>query len=99
MFFYFYFQADTELANIAAGLKNIEESTKVNGKQIITFNQVPDTTPVNNLPSVYIKIIRDSGCWSYVGKQKTKGVQNLSLGNGCASLGTTAHEFLHALGK
>ena len=92
------FIATTELNNIAAGLKNIEDSTKVHGEKIINFVKLDPETPSSQLPSVYIKIIRDSGCWSYVGKNALSGVQNLSLGTNCATLGTTAHEFMHALG-
>lgn len=73
----------------------------VDGKKIIEFTEKPDTTPVSELPSVYIKVIKDSGgCWSYVGKQKTRGVQQLSIGPNCATsgFGTVSHEFMHALG-
>ena len=86
------------MSNIASGLKNIEDSTKVHGQKIINFVQLDPETPSSELPDVYIKVIRDSGCWSYVGKQVKSGVQNLSLGTNCAKLGTVAHEFMHALG-
>ena len=35
-------------------------------------------------------------CWSSVGRQG--GRQQLSLGQGCADVGTVVHEFMHAIG-
>uniref|UniRef100_A0A0K0DH09 Metalloendopeptidase n=1 Tax=Angiostrongylus cantonensis TaxID=6313 RepID=A0A0K0DH09_ANGCA len=43
-----------------------------------------------------ITLIKSDGCWSYVGR--IGGEQVLSLGNGCESVGTAAHEIGHALG-
>ncbi|KJH40965.1 astacin [Dictyocaulus viviparus] len=43
-----------------------------------------------------IVVISDGGCWSYVGH--SGGQQKLSLGPGCESVGTAAHELAHALG-
>ncbi|KAK6012442.1 astacin [Ostertagia ostertagi] len=39
-----------------------------------------------------------TGCWSYIGKQASWTSQDISIGNGCNSLGTVAHEIAHALG-
>ncbi|XP_069823945.1 embryonic protein UVS.2-like [Dendropsophus ebraccatus] len=44
----------------------------------------------------YVKIITDSGCWSYIGKQKEG--QELSLDSDCNMFGTIQHELNHALG-
>ncbi|WKY09746.1 hypothetical protein Q1695_002249 [Nippostrongylus brasiliensis] len=43
-----------------------------------------------------IRVIRGRGCWSNVGK--TRGIQDLSLGQGCDTTGIAAHELGHALG-
>ena len=45
----------------------------------------------------YIKIFRDGGCYSHLGKKF--GEQDLSLAVGCLySVGTPIHEFMHAIG-
>ncbi|KAK6725971.1 hypothetical protein RB195_004346 [Necator americanus] len=44
-----------------------------------------------------IQVFVENGCWSYVGKIQ-KPQQELSLGQGCDSVGTAAHEIGHALG-
>ncbi|WKY02382.1 hypothetical protein Q1695_015992 [Nippostrongylus brasiliensis] len=43
-----------------------------------------------------IVVYPEDGCWSYVGK--LGGEQALSLGEGCESVSTAAHELGHALG-
>ncbi|KHJ88605.1 astacin [Oesophagostomum dentatum] len=43
-----------------------------------------------------IEVMIEDGCWSYVGNTHKK--QPLSLGDGCESVGTAAHEIGHALG-
>ncbi|CAI4220889.1 unnamed protein product [Auanema sp. JU1783] len=55
----------------------------------IEFQQ--STTAVNR-----IKVFKGQGCYSYIGM--IRGVQELSLGTGCDSVGTAAHELGHALG-
>ncbi|XP_048582034.1 protein SpAN-like [Nematostella vectensis] len=47
----------------------------------------------------YVKFIKSSGCWSYVGKiNAVEGYQDLSIGLGCESKGVVMHEMMHALG-
>jgi len=80
-----------EQATIAAGLKAIEDRTRINGRDCIRFvSRTSEPT--------YIQVIRGSGCWSYVGMQSTAGIQQLSIGNGCVYNMIVAHEFMHALG-
>ncbi|WKY09015.1 hypothetical protein Q1695_001848 [Nippostrongylus brasiliensis] len=50
----------------------------------------------DNTANESIRVINGVGCWSYAGK--TGGRQNLSLGQGCETVGTAAHELGHALG-
>jgi len=47
----------------------------------------------------WIRIYPGQGCWSYMGRTKTSGAQDLSLQNpGCVSQSTAIHELLHAVG-
>jgi hypothetical protein len=81
---------DAQLQNIYAGMKIIEDRTRINGRNCITFTQ--RTTQTN-----YVRVTSGSGCSSYLGM--TGGQQTLSLAaGGCTYPGTTAHEFMHALG-
>uniref|UniRef100_A0A7I4Y550 Zinc metalloproteinase n=1 Tax=Haemonchus contortus TaxID=6289 RepID=A0A7I4Y550_HAECO len=50
----------------------------------------------NRMAKDRIMVFPENGCWSYVGK--LGGEQKLSLGSGCESVSTAAHEIGHALG-
>ncbi|KAF8792951.1 Astacin-like metalloprotease toxin 1 [Argiope bruennichi] len=54
---------------------------------------VPRTNQKN-----YLRIRKQRGCWSYVGKQQQPGPQTVSLGEGCEPIGTVVHELGHAIG-
>ncbi|KIH65169.1 astacin [Ancylostoma duodenale] len=43
-----------------------------------------------------IRVFRGEGCWSYIGSLHNQ--QDLSLGIGCDTVGTAAHEIGHAIG-
>ncbi|XP_066988776.1 blastula protease 10-like [Macrobrachium rosenbergii] len=78
---------DTAVSTTAveAGLAHWKEHT------CIDFQLITGTPP-----SSYLNFIKGSGCWSYVGMQPSP--QDLSIGTGCSSLGTVAHEVGHAMG-
>ncbi|RNA04665.1 Zinc metallo ase nas-4 [Brachionus plicatilis] len=82
---------------ILSGMREIEDSTRTNGKDCIKFVQRTTET-------TYLRIFNGDGCWSYVGKRFT-GAQNLSLKiptkespGSCINIDTVIHELLHALG-
>ncbi|CAF1440048.1 unnamed protein product [Rotaria sordida] len=48
---------------------------------------------------VWLRIHPGQGCWSYMGRTKSNGAQDVSLQQpGCVHEGVAIHEFLHALG-
>ncbi|WKY10292.1 hypothetical protein Q1695_002553 [Nippostrongylus brasiliensis] len=46
----------------------------------------------------HLRFYAGVGCWGYVGKQPTWPSQDISIGDGCNTLGTVTHEIAHALG-
>ncbi|PIO55697.1 astacin [Teladorsagia circumcincta] len=67
------------------GAKQWEEAT------CIDFKEDKDKKAENS-----IILIKEDGCWSYVGR--VGGEQPLSLGDGCEQVGIATHELGHALG-
>ncbi|CAF3586687.1 unnamed protein product [Adineta steineri] len=54
--------------------------------------------PRTNQPT-WIRIFPGSGCWSYMGRTKTSGAQDLSIATpGCAYQDIVMHELIHAAG-
>lgn len=84
--------ATAEQNTINTALTRIQDQTRVGTRSCITFQ--PRTNQAN-----YVRIIKGSGCYSYVGKISTTQPQDLSLGNGCVYVGIIMHEFAHALGQ
>ncbi|CAF3283894.1 unnamed protein product [Rotaria socialis] len=53
----------------------------------------------NSSTSVWLRIIPSRGCWSYMGRAKSSGPQDLSLQpTGCVYHQVALHELMHALG-
>ena len=71
--------------------------TKLNGRQVIRFIDIKSEANLGKYPAA-VRVYRGEGCNSYVGMRRDLVIQNLSIGNGCAHMGTVAHEFMHALG-
>ncbi|CAF3391332.1 unnamed protein product [Rotaria sp. Silwood1] len=47
----------------------------------------------------WVRIYAGTGCWSYMGRTKTSGAQDLSLQkSGCVTQNIVIHELLHAVG-
>lgn len=68
-----------------------EALTQLNTKLEERVSFIPRTGETD-----YIRVVKGSGCWSYVGQ--LGGVQDLSLGTGCVGRGIIQHEFIHAIG-
>uniref|UniRef100_A0A667XYQ5 Metalloendopeptidase n=1 Tax=Myripristis murdjan TaxID=586833 RepID=A0A667XYQ5_9TELE len=81
----------------------LDKSLDLNAKGVIlrAFEQIRLKTCVDFKPREeephYILVIKDDGCWSYVGNQHG-GNQSLSIGQWCDHIAIVEHEFLHALG-
>jgi len=46
----------------------------------------------------YVRVIKGSGCYSWLGRKQSNQHQTLSLGFGCYARDTIMHEFIHAFG-
>ncbi|CAF0972930.1 unnamed protein product [Rotaria sordida] len=77
-----------QITTITNAMRKIEQQTN----NCIRFVQR------TNQPT-WIRIYAGTGCWSYMGRTKTSGSQDLSLQNpGCVSQSIIIHELLHAVG-
>jgi len=88
--------ADAKIPYVITGAFSSDEITKIETAfasyaSNTCLRMVKRTTEAD-----YVEIIRDGGCWSYVGRQG--GKQQLSLVVGCVSQATIIHEFMHASG-
>ena len=82
-------------------MDHIMNMTTLDGKQVVKFIKLENSDDVGSGKTYRnaIRIVRDNGCYSYVGMIRSISVQNVSIGYGCVYVGTVAHEFLHALGS
>uniref|UniRef100_A0AAV2M6M4 Metalloendopeptidase n=1 Tax=Knipowitschia caucasica TaxID=637954 RepID=A0AAV2M6M4_KNICA len=74
--------SESEVATVTSAMRALSQST------CVAF--VPHTHQYSHLV-----IVKEPGCWSYVGRQG--GEQKLSLGHGCLYHGIIQHELMHAL--
>jgi len=80
-----------QLAKIEAGIQDLVNSVKVNGKECVRI--LPRPWGERN----YVEVSDRGGCSSYLGM--IGGRQTMSLAPGCINRhGTIMHEFLHAFG-
>ncbi|VDO90903.1 unnamed protein product [Heligmosomoides polygyrus] len=88
VFFFFDSSASMEVRSaFRKGAQAWQKDTCIDFKEVYTSSSAPNS----------IRVFKENGCWSYVGKTG-EPVQDLSLGDGCESVGTAAHELGHALG-
>ncbi|KAK7028966.1 metalloendopeptidase activity protein [Halocaridina rubra] len=83
---YVFADNDVDQTAVLAGISHWEDHTCIN------FGQTTDT----NQP--HLKFIKGSGCYSFIGRIWTYLGQDVSIGEGCTSLGTVVHEIGHAMG-
>ncbi|KIH59983.1 astacin [Ancylostoma duodenale] len=84
VYFYFHGNANSQVRSVfAKGAKLWMKDTCID---FFESNSAPDR----------IRVFKENGCWSYIGR--LGGQQDLSLGDGCESVGTAAHEIGHAIG-
>lgn len=76
---------------LAANLKRIFQRAAIHIADQTCINFVPRTNERD-----YVRVIRDNGCYSYVGR--IGGPQKMSLPAVCQRFGTFVHEMLHAVG-
>ncbi|KAI7807192.1 putative meprin A subunit beta-like, partial [Triplophysa rosa] len=76
-------------------------SVKYKGIILRAFEQFRLKTCIDFKPRTtedsYISVVNFQGCSSFIGRRGSKS-QNLSIGDGCGTIATVEHQFLHALG-
>nr|CDJ81173.1 Peptidase M12A domain containing protein [Haemonchus contortus] len=89
---------------IAEGIEELADGVNRTKRQAFKDRRYPQTLWSEGVSYYFhplatkdrIMVFPENGCWSYVGK--LGGEQKLSLGSGCESVSTAAHEIGHALG-
>jgi hypothetical protein len=84
------YYVDPSLAQISGLIQQAAAQIATKTNNCIRF--VPRTNQQK-----YVRMFFGNGCYSYVGVTGA-GAQDLSLGRGCAYIGTVVHEMLHAVG-
>nr|KAG5698586.1 hypothetical protein BaRGS_027097 [Batillaria attramentaria] len=79
---------ESEMARVRAVMTHLEELTCITLREV---NATHGTRPI-------LSFKKDSGCWSYVGKERAFHFQEVSTGEGCFEFGTLLHELGHAIG-
>uniref|UniRef100_T1J3T5 Metalloendopeptidase n=1 Tax=Strigamia maritima TaxID=126957 RepID=T1J3T5_STRMM len=74
-------------AAILSGMQHWEQNS------CVRFEEVPD-----HYREPHLIFKRLDGCFSHVGRTYFQAGQDISIGDGCTSIGTVAHEIGHALG-
>jgi len=82
---YVYSDSNVDQDAVKAGINHWMEHTCIKFEETSNANQA------------HLQFFLGRGCWSYVGVSSSTG-QQISIGNGCTSLGTVAHEIGHAMG-
>lgn len=79
---------------LSTDFSSLETPVITNAMESFSMSTCVEFVPFTTQSS-YISIVKENGCWSYVGRQG--GIQKVSLGNGCVYYGIIQHELIHAL--
>ncbi|XP_076824439.1 uncharacterized protein LOC143470290 isoform X1 [Clavelina lepadiformis] len=90
-----YFEMDRGIKSVPQAVKAIKEGHDELEK-LSCFKFKPY---LSSSDSSYVRYIRDYGCWARVGRQyNAASGQDVSIGRGCESWTTVAHELIHTFG-